>query len=285
MTRNTLKSVLVASATVLVALQAAPAQAGRGSSPQALAKAIASGGSDAIISELERAEHLVCAACVDEVMPLIDSDDVRVRKAAGWWLARRGVRGDVFAAMVGRLGGPDADKARNAADVLGEMQMREAIGPLAAALDSPTMAVTARVAFAQALGDIGDPDAETALGRALGAPEPAVRGAATSALRRLRGFSNGGLVVPLLGDADAGVRIEAIYTLARIRSRAGDGALVGLLGDTSVDVRKKAAWALGEVGADVRVAGPALQKAAAKDENPLVRSLARAAISKLTRSP
>ena len=43
-----------------------------------------------------------------------------------------------------------------------------------------------------------------------------------------------------------------------------------------VDVRKKAAWSLGEIGAPVTVAGPALQTAATSDPTQPVRALARA---------
>jgi hypothetical protein len=47
-------------------------------------------------------------------------------------------------------------------------------------------------------------------------------------------------------------------------------------------VRKKAAWALGEIGASSSVAGAQLQNAAANDPSPLVRSLAKAALTKLS---
>ena len=100
-------------------LGAGTAQAGRGSSPRAVASAIASGSPDAIKSELERAEHLVCAACVDYVLPLIDNNDAGIREVAGWWLVRRGSGRKVFTDMLARLSQPDSVKARNAADILG----------------------------------------------------------------------------------------------------------------------------------------------------------------------
>jgi HEAT repeat protein len=62
----------------------------------------------------------------------------------------------------------------------------------------------------------------------------------------------------------------------------GAPALVAALSDSSQVVRKKAAWALGEIGAPAATAGPALQSAAANDPSPLVRSLAKAALTKLT---
>jgi HEAT repeat protein len=52
--------------------------------------------------------------------------------------------------------------------------------------------------------------------------------------------------------------------------------------DSSATVRKRAAWALGEMGASAAVAGPALQTASTSDASPLVRSLAAAALTKLS---
>src|SRR5678816_590786 len=90
-----MRSVKIAIVTVLVAL-ASPALAGRGSSPGAIQSAIASGGVDAIQSELERAEHLVCPSCVRMVRPLLDHPDQRVRQVAAWWLGRRGLQNDLY---------------------------------------------------------------------------------------------------------------------------------------------------------------------------------------------
>jgi HEAT repeat protein len=53
--------------------------------------------------------------------------------------------------------------------------------------------------------------------------------------------------------------------------------------DPSARVRKKAAWALGEIGAPTSLAGPALARAAQEDRDPLVRSLAAAAQTRLSR--
>src|SRR4051812_4679232 len=113
--------------TVLVlALLSSPALAGRGSSPGAIQSAIASNSVDAIASELERAEHLVCPSCVGLVRPLLDHQDRRVRQVAAWWLARRGLVGDLYETMTARLGGDDAVAARNAADVLGGLRLPRA---------------------------------------------------------------------------------------------------------------------------------------------------------------
>ena len=89
-TNKTMKLAVVAFLGISLAA-AGTAVAGRGSSPQAVRWPFASGSPDAIKSELERAEHLVCVSCVDMVMPLIDNNDQGIRQVAAWWLARRGV--------------------------------------------------------------------------------------------------------------------------------------------------------------------------------------------------
>lgn len=265
-------------------LTAGTAQAGRGGSPQAIKSAIASNSVDAIAAELERAEYLVCAACTELVVTLVDHGDYRVRKVAAWWLARRGASRQVHVSMLQRLGQPDSLKARNAADILGEMGYPSSIPALSAALSNPLFNVEARAAMARALGAIGRPNAAPALVAALSAAEPAVKVAAVSALRDVEGFQDGGVAAALLADADEEVRAQAAMTFGALRSQGGAAALVGVLGsDPSVNVRKKAAWALGEMRAPAAVAAAGLQHAASNDTSPLVRSIAGAAIGKLSR--
>jgi HEAT repeat protein len=268
---------------VSLLLVGAPARAGRGSSPQAVASAIASGSPDAIKSELERAEYLVCAACVDYVMPLIDSGDPSVREVAGWWLVRRGVRQQVFTDMLGRLSQPDSVRARNAADVLGSFALPQAIPALGAALSNPVFDGEARVAMARALGSIRRPAAAAPLRAVLGDPQAVVRAAALAAIRQVDGFRDGSVAVPLLTDGDDAVKVQAIYTVAELPTAAATPLLVQILqNDTNPSVRKRAAWALGHIGASATLAGPALGQAASADSSPLVRSLARAAIANLS---
>ncbi|MES1206774.1 MAG: HEAT repeat domain-containing protein [Pseudomonadota bacterium] len=265
-------------------LGASPAEAGRGGSPQKVASAISSGSADAIKAELERSEYLVCAACVPYVVPLIDSSDAGVRKVAAWWLVRRGSGRQVYRDMLQRLGQPDSVKARNAADVLGEFSNPAAIPALGAALSNPVFDGEARVAMAHALGAIRRPAAAAPLRAVLGDAQAPVRAAALSAIRKVEGFRDGSVAVPLLADADAAVRVQAIYTVAHARTLAATPELVRVLqSDADVTVRKGAAWALGDMQASSAVAGPALSQAASSDASPLVRSLARAAISNLSR--
>src|SRR6185295_332900 len=111
------------------------------------------------------------------------------------------------------------------------------------------------------------------------------------ALRSIQGWKDAAAAEPLLGDADEQVRAEAAmtYGVALRTGKAGvapasvDRLLVTLATDPSANVRKKAAWSLGEMGAPAGQALVGLQKASSSDASPLVRSLAQAAISKLTR--
>jgi HEAT repeat protein len=276
-----LRNLVIAS---VVCAFATPALAGRGASPKLIQSAIASGSADAIKAELERAETLPCAGCIDLVTPLVDHQDPSVRQVAAWFLVRRGISAQIRQQMYARLVDVDSIKARNAADVLGEMQHPDAIPQLQAALVNNTLSAEARAHVAAALGTIGELRAQNALQGALSASEPEVRAQALQALRALRGFSNAALAVPLLADPNEAVRIQAIYTLGMLRSNASIDGLVSLLqSDSSVSVRKKAAWALGEIGAAAHSAAPALLAASQTDASPLVRSLAAAALGKLNR--
>jgi len=273
----TVSSLFVASAL----LASATAQAGHGSSPEAVLSAIRSDSPDAIASELERAEYLVCGACVPYVQPLVDHKDAFVRRAATWWLARRGVARQVYLDMLGRLSQPDSVKARNAADVLGELHAAGAIPALGAALSNPVYDAQARVAMAGALSRMLKPEAATALANALGDGEPAVRAAAAAGLRAFP-QTDMTQVSALLGDGDAGVRAEAVITLGTLRASTAAAAVANLLvSDPDANVRRKAAWALGAMRAPSSAAGAALAQAAQKDTSPLVRSLAQASLSSL----
>ena len=226
------------------------------------------------------------------VRPLVDHADPRVRRVAGWWLARRGLRSELFVEMAYRLAQPDSIKARNAADVLGSLRHPRAVEPLSAGLGNPIFDAEARMAMAGALGRIGDPSARPALHQAMGAPEPKLRAAALAALRELRGPLDVTPTLPLLRDRDEAVRVQAIYTVGATRGNIPTAGLKAalvqslvdrLLADDSAAVRRKAAWALGEIAATRVEAGKPLEVASRHDRDPAVRSLAHAALSRLTR--
>jgi hypothetical protein len=285
MKMHTNKTMKLAVVTFLgISLAAAgTAVAGRGSSPLAVQRAIASGSPDAIKSELERAEHLVCVSCVDMVRPLIDNQDQGIRQVAAWWLARRGAVRSVRVEMLNRLGQPDSIAARNAADVLGELRTPSSIPALSAALANPAFTSEARAHMAQALGRISRPAVVAPLTSALSGSDGVVKVASMQALQSIAGLRDGSAVAPLLGDSDVTVRAEAATTLGTFHDANGTAALVtALQNDASPVVRKRAAWALGEIRANTAVAGPALQQAAANDTSPFVRSLAATALTRLS---
>jgi HEAT repeat protein len=161
---------------------------------------------------------------------------------------------------------------------------------------------TARAAIARALGRIGLPEALPALRKALSARESIVRAAAVEGLRNIEGLADtagAAAALPALSDVDADVRAEAAYTIGSLRRHALTGeaaatdaaaknAVVVQLGrlvstDPSALVRKRAAWALGEIGASATLVAAALEQAATHDSDPLVRSIAGAALGSLSR--
>jgi HEAT repeat protein len=267
-------------AWMLIGLLPATALAGRGSSNAALQAAIASGSTDAIVSEVERAEKLACLSCIDTVLPLLDHGDARVRNVAAWWLGKRAVRSQVRADALARLGGSDAGLARNGAEALGVLRDPTAVPALTAFLAHP-LDGDSGAAAAAALGRIADASALAALqSAAVSAPSAQVRAAALAAVRALGG--TGGPAAPLfpaLTDADEAVRTQAIYAVAALADRAAVAPLMAAVAhDASPSVRKHAAWALGELGDPT--AAPALTQAAS-DPDPLVRGMARVALSRL----
>jgi HEAT repeat protein len=257
------------------------ANAGTGGNYSTIQQAISANSVDSIKAELERTEFLVCAACVDLVTPLVDSPDVRVRTVAAWWLARRGVAKQIQVQMLTRLSQPDSTAALNAADVLGEFHYVSSIPALGAAMSNPIFSAAARAEMAKALGMIGRPAATPYLTAGLSDGEAAVRSASLLALRAIPGFRDGSVAAPLVGDSDAVVRSNAVVTIGMFKYSAGASALISALNDSSQTVRKQAAWALGEIGAPASVASGPLQNAATNDSSPLVRSLAKAALTKL----
>src|SRR6476469_1776832 len=184
---KTMKLAVVAFLGISLAA-AGTAVAGRGSSPQAVQRAVASGSPDAIKSELERAEHLVCVSCVDMVMPLLDNNNQGIRQVAAWWIARRGVARNVRVAMLNRLGQPDSVAARNAADVLGEFHYVSSVPALSAALSNPVYSGEARAAMAKALGTINRPAVVAPLTSALSDSNAQVKTGALLALQSIAGL-------------------------------------------------------------------------------------------------
>jgi HEAT repeat protein len=269
---------------IALLLSAQTALAGRGGSAAAIQSAIDSNSVDTILAEIERAEFLACLNCINTVLPLVDHPSSRVRDAAGWWLGRRGVRDQVLANMTARLSAQDPVAALHAADVLGGMRDMSSLPSLSAYLAHP-LDEDSGVAAARAISAIGAPSAIAALRVGMGSTIAGVRAASLQAVRKLRPgagmtfVTGAATVVPLLADGDAGVRLQAALTAGYLHDNVATASLAPLVtGDSSPLVRKAAAWAIGEIGDPT---GSAALTQAQNDADPLVRSVATAALGRL----
>jgi HEAT repeat protein len=113
-------------------------------------------------------------------------------------------------------------------------------------VDAKTKAVAADV-----LGDIGGPDAASALTRSLGDTDSAVRQRAVRSLGKIGLRGNSSVVIaliPRLEDDKSDVRRETIEQLEALGDRRAVIPLVAKFSDTSRDVRKAAVRAIGKLG-------------------------------------
>jgi HEAT repeat protein len=277
-----LRTQLLVASVALAAVTgfASTATAGRGGSAAKIQNAINSTSQDAIIAELERAERLVCDACIAPVLALLEDDRYEVREVAAWWFARRPVMKVALAEQsTADLEGSDSTRARNAADILGTFRHPSAIPALSAAVVRTDLSAEARQHAARALGRIGHPDGSPALESALADADADVRFEALNAWIGIRGQNTAVAAVDLVSDGDARVRAKAAAVVGEMREAAGRAALEQqLANDTEPTVRRNAAWALGQIG-DSR--SRAVLETAQNDESSLVRMTAKAAIYKL----
>lgn len=259
-------------------------EAGRGASTGSIKNAIASNSPDAIVAELERAEKLTCISCTEPILKLVDHPSARVRDAAAWWLGKRGARAEVIESMKARLTAQDPLAARNAADVLAGMRDRATLPALSAYMMNPLDESSGQAA-ARAIGAIGHPAGLAPLKSAFAHPLAGVRAAALEHIRDLRApigaksVTDATALVPMLSDSDPAVRRQAALTIGFVKDATATGALSALLaGDAVPQVRKAAAWALGQIGDGT---GANALLAAERDADPLVRSVATAALGRL----
>jgi len=282
-THKTLRSSLVATLLGAALLLPTTALAGKGATYTTLKRAIATGNRDSIVAEVERAEKLPCAPCIDLVTPLVDHDHPDVRDVAAWWLAKRAIRTKVRDDMFARLAAGDSTLARNAAELLGRFMHPDALMPLEIAIHDDALDDDARAAAAVAVGTIGDYRGKAILEAALGSESAAVRAAAAKGLRNIRGNVDGLALVEVLGDDDDAVIREAVLTIGAVREVGAVADLGDIVTDATlpVAVRKHAAWALGRIGAGNDDARAVLTAVADEDESMLVRGAARAALQSL----
>ena len=228
---------------------AGTAEAGRDGSYSKIVSSISSGGVDAIISNLEKAENLVCSQCPDAVLPLLEHDDYRIREVAAWWFARRpAFKSMLSTESLNALSSADSIEVRNAADLLGTFRHPRAIAALSTAVVRNDLNGDAKVALTRALGTIGHGSASPALAVAMQDAEPAVRLGAVKAWRLIRHQSSAAPLVSLLADADVAVRREAAAVVGQYRDASGLNALVAQMSDADPEVRRNAVWAIGRIG-------------------------------------
>ena len=277
MSKNTLKLLVAALTTCALAT---PAFAGRGGSAAKIQNAINSTSQDAIIAELERAERLVCDACIAPVLTLLDDERYEVREAAAWWFARRPVMKVALTNQaLADLEGSDSTMARNAADILGTFRKSSAVEALSTAALRQDLSAEARHAAVRALGTIGYRTATPALEAAMADSDASVRLQALESWIAIRGQSGAAPAVALITDGDATVRAKAAAVVGEMREASARTALEQqLASDEDPKVRRNAAWALGQIGD--RASRDVLEDAV-DDPSSLVRMTAKAAIYKL----
>jgi HEAT repeat protein len=270
---------LLVAAVAMVAL-GGTASAGRGGSAAKIQNAINTTSTDAIIAELERAERLICDACIAPVMDLLDDDRYAVREAAAWWFARRpAMKVALTERSIEDLAGSDSRLARNAADILGTFRHPVAIPALSEAVTRTDLSAEARQHIARALGTIGHRDANPALEAAMGDADENVRAEALVAWVAVRNQADATVAAGLVSDESALVRSKAAAVVGELREASARAALEAqLASDDSAVVRRNAAWALGRIG-DPQ--SRAALEAATDDPSSLVRMTAQSAIYQL----
>ena len=288
----TIKTTLTCTLLGLSMLCAPLARAGVDGSSAKIETAIASGSVDAIVAELERSENIPQRGAYDAVLKLIDHPSARVREAAGWWIGRRGLRQDVINTAAVRLSAQDPLAAANVLDVLRGMRDITTLDLVAAYMAHP-LDESSGIAGLRCIAAIGSPQGLDTVKVSLGSSLAGVRSEALRTARGLRApvgqkvLTTGTSFVPLLADPDESVRREAALTLGFLgqgglnkdATTSGLNALVPVLAsDPSPKVRRAAAWSLGEMG---NIAGLDALKAAEKDKDATVRSVATAAAGRI----
>jgi HEAT repeat protein len=269
----------IAAVAVLV-LAPSAAHAGRGGSAAAIAAAVRSTSTDAIIAEVERAEGLMCEACIQTLTNLTEDPRFAVREVAAWWFAKRPALKDMLASQFASdLSQGDTIKVRNAADFLGRTRTYTALPQLRAAIHRSDLGSAAKLALVRAAGFMAHTGGNEVLTTAMADADASVRAAAVVAWRDMLGQRTALPVVARLGDADANVRAQAAGVIGGMTEQSARGTLeILVVRDPDPVVRRNAAWALGQLG---NAASRAALLQATTDKSGLVRGVAKAALAAL----
>ena len=176
---------------------------------------------------------------VEEILPLLRSEDARLRNLAVEILARIGP--DAFPPVAALVSDPDRDVRKFAVDILKMMRMSEAEETLVQALYDQDDSVAA--AAAEALGAQGTPRVVPHLAECLGRP-PWLKYAVLKSLGEIGDRQALPALHGLLKSGDAEVKIAAADALAALRDAASVSFLMCLAADASEPVRSAAAAGL-----------------------------------------
>jgi len=204
---------------------------------------------DALVVAATDDDDRVAAAAVDALDRLGDGAlDRLVATAAGIELddAADWQKAEAFVAAL-ESDRPELRMA--AANALGELGQPEAVSALADRFDDPDPRVRARAA--RACGQIGDPRATTALEGLLGDSSGSVRRAAAEALGRIGGRRALAALLELYDDPDPRVRRIAVGGLGAFDTDRPVDALAAALTDESGPVRRAAVFSLLELLSNV----------------------------------
>nr|HEX4314073.1 HEAT repeat domain-containing protein [Kofleriaceae bacterium] len=270
----------LAAVAALVLCSATPAFAGHGGSSALINQAVASGSTDAIIAEVEKTESLICEDCMTTVTSLVHDNRYAVREVAAWWIAKRpGLMNTMATQFVGDLANGDANTTRDAADFLGAVRYYNALPALQTAMTRSSLTVEAKLSIVHAVGYMAHVKGNPTLQIAMGDASPQVRAAAVKVYRDVLNQTDMSPVQARLGDTDASVRAEAAAGMGAFAVRSAVPVLIQLVTqDKDSTVRRNAAWALGKIGDG---SARAALVTASGDSSPLVRGVAKAAISSL----
>lgn len=274
--KSLIKLVTLSVGTFAMVASTHVADAGRGGSWAKLDAALRSGSQEKIITEVERAERLVCFKCVDTVMTMLDDPRYAVREVAAWWFSKRPAqKQELHDRSVAAIYGNDAALARNATDILGTFRHPEAIPALTHAAQRTDLGPEVRAHAVMNLGIIGHQAANPVLETAMSDADQTVRYQAVTAWLKIRGQTQATAAVALVADADYQVRRKAAAVVGSVREASARVALeTRLRDDEDPNVRRNAAWALGQIG---DMASLDALVAATDDPSPLVRATARRA--------
>lgn len=152
----------------------------------------------------------------------------------------------LLGALLEGLSASDADERTAAANALGTLRERDAVGPLGETVRNDPDS-TVRYTAAWALGQIAYPDASDALSMAaLKDAAESVRGMAVWAMGQVADPYALGTLEAALDDPSSDVRVRAVWAIGATRPNRASASLLAALHDTEDEVREIAAWAIGQ---------------------------------------